>query len=75
MKVFVVSQEGAPLMPTTPKRARIWLKAKRARMVLRSPFTIQLRFETTNYTQPVTVGVDTGSKTVGIAATASQERL
>lgn len=75
MKVFVVSQEGKPLMPTTPRRARIFLRAKRARMVLRSPFTIQLRFETTSYRQPVTVGVDTGSKTVGIAATANQETL
>jgi len=75
MKVFVVSQEGKPLMPTTPRRARIFLRAKRARMVLRSPFTIQLRDLTTSYTQPVTVGVDTGSKTVGIAATANQEIL
>jgi 5-methylcytosine-specific restriction endonuclease McrA len=75
MKVFVVSQEGKPLMPTTPRRARIFLRAKRARVLFRSPFTIQLRFETTCYTQPVTVGVDTGSKTVGIAATAHQETL
>lgn len=75
MKVFVLSQQGTPLMPTTPRRARIFLRAKRARIVFHSPFTIQLRFETTSYTQPVTVGVDTGSKTVGIAATANQETL
>src|SRR6266566_5371949 len=37
------------------------------------PFTIQLCFETTTYTQPITVGVDTGSHTVGIAATANRE--
>ncbi len=75
MKVFVLSQEGKPLMPTTPRRARIFLRAKRARVVRRSPFTIQLRDLTTSYTQSVTVGVDTGSKTVGIAATANQETL
>ena len=69
MKVFVLSQQGTPLMPTTPRRARLWLKAKRARMLSRDPFTIQLRFETTHYTQPVTVGVDTGSQKVGVAAT------
>lgn len=68
MLVFVVSQEGKPLMPTTPRRARIWLSANRARVVRREPFTIQLRFETHTYLQPVTLGVDTGSKTVGIAA-------
>ena len=69
MKVFVLSKPGTPLMPTTPRRARLWLKAKRARVLSRDPFTIQLRFETTPYTQPVTVGVDTGSQTVGVAAT------
>ncbi len=73
MKVFVLSQEGTPLMPTTPRRARRWLTAKRARVVSREPFTIQLRFQTTPYTQPATVGVDTGSQTVGLAAIANKE--
>ena len=68
MKVFVLSKEHKPLMPTTPRRVRLWLKAKRARVVCREPFTIQLRFATTAYTQPVTVGVDMGSQTVGVAA-------
>jgi hypothetical protein len=73
MKVFVLSRSGKPLMPTTPRRARIFLKTRRARVVSREPFTIQLRFETTTHTQPVTVGVDTGSHTVGLAATANRE--
>ena len=60
-------------MPTTPGRARKWLKDKRARVVRKEPFTIQLRFETATYTQPGTVGVDTGSQVVGIAATANGE--
>jgi len=73
MKVFVLSKEGTPLMPTTPRRARLWLKEKRVRVVSREPFTIQLRFLTTTYTQAATVGVDTGSKVVGIAATTNGE--
>jgi hypothetical protein len=73
MKVFVLSRSGKPLMPTTPRRARIFLKTRRARVVTREPFTIQLRFQTTTHTQPVTVGVDTGSQTVGLAATANRE--
>jgi 5-methylcytosine-specific restriction endonuclease McrA len=73
MKVFVLSQEGKPLMPTTPRRARVWLKAKRARVVRQDPFTIRLRFATKAYVQKATVGVDTGSKDVGIAATSSGE--
>jgi 5-methylcytosine-specific restriction endonuclease McrA len=75
MRVFVLSKEGIPLMPTTPRRARLWLKARRAKVVRHEPFTIQLRFETTSYTQSVTIGVDTGSKTVGIAAIANGETL
>src|SRR5258708_2258130 len=73
MKVFVLSHSGTPLMPTTPRRARIFLTSRRARVLTREPFTIQLCFETTTYTQPVTVGVDTGSQMVGIAATANRE--
>jgi RRXRR protein len=69
MKVFVLSKEGKPLMPTTPRRARMWLEAKRARVVRRDPFTIRLRFATKAHVQPARVGVDTGSKDVGIAAT------
>jgi hypothetical protein len=73
MKVFVLSITGKPLMPTTSRRARLWLKSNRARVVRSAPFTIQLRFATTNSTQPVKVGVDTGSQTVGIAATTPGE--
>jgi hypothetical protein len=73
MEVFVLSHSGKSLMPTTPRRARLWLKAKRAWVVRREPFTIQLRFQTTTHTQPVTVGVDMGSQTVGLAATANRE--
>ena len=73
MKVFVLSQKGKPLMPTTPRRARLWLKAKRARVVRQEPFTIQLRFLTTEYIQPAMVGVDTGSRVVGVAATTNGE--
>ncbi len=75
MKVFVLSQEHKPLMPTTPRRARLWLRAKRACVVSREPFTIQLCFETSEYAQPATVGVDTGSKTVGVAAISNGEVL
>ncbi len=71
MKVYVLSRQRTSLMPTTERRARLWLKAGRARVVRREPFTIQLQFDTTTYTQPVTVGVDTGSQTVGVAAVAN----
>ena len=63
-------------MPTTPRRARLWLKQKRARVVSRSPFTIRLCFEPSGrYAQHVRVGVDTGSKVVGVAAVANSRVL
>jgi hypothetical protein len=73
MKVFVLSKEGTPLMPTTPRRARVFLKEKRACVVCREPFTIRLRFATKTHGQKVVVGVDTGSKDVGMAATTNGE--
>ncbi len=68
--VYVLGASGKPLMPTR-RRNKVWYWLRRglAKVVSREPFTIQLRFETTEYSQPVTVGVDTGSKTVGMAAT------
>ncbi len=72
--IYVQSQNGQPLMPTRRHhKVWYWLRKGLARLVSREPFTIQLRFETTTYTQPVTVGVDTGSKVVGIAATTNGE--
>jgi 5-methylcytosine-specific restriction endonuclease McrA len=76
VNVFVLAPDEKPLMPTTPRRARMWLKQKLARVVKRSPFTIRLRFEpSSRYAQHVKVGVDTGSKTIGVAATAHSEVL
>ncbi len=75
MKVFVLSPAKTPLMSTTPGRARRWLKQGRARVIHREPFTIQLLFATTTYTQAVAVGVDTGSQTVGIAAVTNGEAV
>jgi 5-methylcytosine-specific restriction endonuclease McrA len=76
VNVYVLAPDKKPLMPTTPRRARVWLKQKKARIVNRTPFTIQLRFEpSSRYAQHVRVGVDTGSKTVGVAAVAHSKVL
>ena len=76
MNVFVLAPDKKPLMPTTPRRARMWLKQKLARIVNRTPFTIQLCFEpSSRHTQHVKVGVDTGSKTVGVAAVTDSQVL
>jgi len=74
--VYVISKDGKTLMPTKRHgKVRRLLKQGLAKVVRREPFTIQLLYDTTTYTQPVTVGVDIGSKMVGISAiTEKQER-
>lgn len=43
MSVFVLGSDGIPVMPCTPKRARLLLERQKARVVRIKPFTIQLK--------------------------------
>lgn len=43
------------------------LRQRKAKVVKRCPFTVKLLYETTNYTQHLTLGVDTGSGTFATA--------
>ena len=65
--VYVISQDGKPLMPCSNPIARLLLKQGKAKVKSREPFTIKLTYETTGYTQDLTLGVDTGSGTIGTA--------
>ncbi|HOQ40330.1 MAG TPA: RRXRR domain-containing protein, partial [Fervidobacterium sp.] len=59
--VYVLSVEGKPLMPTKRHgKVRRLLKQQLAKLVKTKPFTIQLLYETTNYTQNITLGIDSG---------------
>jgi N6-L-threonylcarbamoyladenine synthase len=51
------------------------LRSGRAKVVRRCPFTIQLLYETTQFTQEVSLGVDAGSKNIGLSATTEKEVL
>ena len=63
-------------MPTeNHAKVRILLKTKKAKVVKRCPFTIQLTYDSTNYTQEITLGVDAGSKHIGISATTEDKVL
>lgn len=56
-------------------KVRRLLKNSLAHVVCRIPFTIQLDYDTTDYTQPVSLGVDAGSKHIGISAITSEKEL
>ncbi|MGF6991110.1 hypothetical protein M2150_002382 [Lachnospiraceae bacterium PM6-15] len=74
--VYVISREGQPLMPTTRHgKVKHLLREGKAKVFKRCPFTIQLTYESTTHTQPITLGVDAGSKTVGLSATTETEEL
>lgn len=74
--VYVQDINGNPLMPTTRHgRVRRLLKNNKAVVVNLCPFTIRLTYETTNYKQEITLGVDTGTKHVGLSATTKSKEL
>jgi hypothetical protein len=74
--VYVLNKDGKPLMPTKRHgKVKHLLRSGQAVIVKRTPFTIQLLYEGTGYVQPVVLGVDAGSKTVGLSATTEKEEL
>ena len=75
MLVYVLNKHGRQLMPTTPVKARILLKNGKARVVKRTPFTIQLIYGSSGYTQPVSLGMDAGSEHVGLSAVTDKKEL
>lgn len=74
--VYVLSKDGQPLMPTNRHgKVRHLLKDGQAKVVKRCPFTIQLTYDSTTYTQNITLGVDAGSKMIGISASTEEQEL
>ena len=75
MKVFVLNIDGKPLMPTTPRKARILLRGGHAVESGYHPFTIRLTRPNGNCVQPVTIGIDPGYKHIGFSASTKKEEL
>ena len=69
MFVPVVNQNQQPLMPTTPSRARRWVKEGKATPFFkRGVFMVRLNCEPSDRkTQPIIVGIDPGSKREGFS--------
>ena len=66
--VYVLDKNGHPLMPTNRHgKVKHLLRDGKAKVVKRCPFTIKLLYDSTTHTQTLTLGVDTGSGTIGTA--------
>ena len=75
MVVYVINKHGKPLMPCSPRKARILLKLGKAKVIKRTPFTIKLLYGSSGYKQPLTHGVDTGSAKIGSAVVNDKEEV
>ena len=73
--VYVISIDNKALMPTSNAKARILLRQKKAIVKNLKPFTIQLNYETTKYTQTITLGIDSGYNNIGFSAVTDKKEL
>ena len=74
--VYVLNIDGQPLMPTDRHgKVRHLLKDGRAEVVKCCPFTIRLLYDSTHYTQDIVLGVDAGSKHIGLSGTTETKEL
>ena len=68
--VYVLDQNGQPLMPTSRHgKVRRMLQSGQAKVVNRCPFTIQLTYESGHQIREISLGIDAGSKHIGVSAT------
>ena len=76
MLVYVLNKDGKPLMPTNRhNKVAYLLKHNLAKVIKRTPFTIKINYDSRGYTQPIALGVDAGSKTIGVSATTPKKVL
>jgi 5-methylcytosine-specific restriction endonuclease McrA len=75
MVVYVINKHGKPLMPCSPRKARILLKLGKAKVIRRTPFTIKLLYGSSGYKQSLTHGIDTGSSEIGSAVVNDKEEV
>lgn len=73
--VYVLNKDKQPLMPCSNRKARLLLKQNKAIVINRTPFTIKLLHGSSGYKQLVNLGVDAGSKTIGLSATTKSKAL
>ena len=73
--VYVINYDNQPLMPCSNVIARLLLKQGKAKVKRKTPFTIKLTYQADNYTQNLTLGIDTGSSKIGSAVVKESEDI
>jgi hypothetical protein len=75
MLAYVLNKHGKPLMPCHAAKARQLLKHGKAKVIKRTPFTIQLLYGSSGYKQSIVFGVDSGYTSVGLSAVTEKQEL
>lgn len=73
--VYVINHNGRKLMPCKPAKARKLLRAGKAKVAERSPFTIKLLWDCEEHTQEVVLGIDKGSHVTGFSCVGKEQIL
>ena len=74
--IYVRSKEGSVLMPTERcGKIGYLLRHGKAHVVSRVPFVVQLDYDSTTYTQDVSLGIDAGSKHIGVSASSDKKEM
>ena len=75
LRVPVLNIRGIPLMPTSCRKAKKFLKEGKAKVIKRIPFTIQLTIPTGETKQAITLGIDSGYQNIGFSAITEKQEL
>lgn len=74
--VYVLDMNSKPLMPTERHgKIRRLLKEHKAIVIKKCPFTIKLLYESGSEIQDINLGIDAGSKVIGLSATTATKVL
>lgn len=72
--IYVKSKDGKAIMPSERGgRIGYLLRHGKAHVVSRVPFVVQLDYDSTTYTQNVSLGIDAGSKHIGVSASSEKK--
>lgn len=74
--IYVKNKDGKAIM-TSERGGRIGylLRHGKAHVVSRVPFVVQLDYDSTTYTQDVNLGIDAGSKHIGVSASSEKKEM